>query len=224
MSCITCDYTAGGNPPKNYQINLTGDKKKKYGHPQFALLRGDVVVPDPLDLAAWRSLAESGAIQISPCGVLNLGTPNFNTSTDNSACGETEVLETVYQPTFHTYDLDPVNLKHIEYLEDLLESYKCFRIIIFDCDGNPYFTKVVRKRISGASTDNLTAPIGNDFGMVQIPHPVQGDSNLEKWQLQVEIKIPGENMLAPAKVPGLLKMLMEVASAPAPTPTPAPVV
>lgn len=211
MSCITtCDYTGGANAvPVNYQKVLTAGKTfKKAGFPQFALIKGDYEFLDPTDLAEWSALCVAGGVELGPCGVINLGTPNFTTSTDDSPCGETEVIETILQPTFSTYWVDKDNLTHIDYLESFLATYRCHRIVMFDCDGNVYMNKIGRNLVNAVTTAPLDDTVGYEMGLVQSPHVVVGDGNFEKWQMQLELKVNGEEMFAPVKVPGLLEALI----------------
>jgi hypothetical protein len=209
MSCVFCDYTApSASPPQNYQTALGTKTTKTFGFPQFVLIRGDQVIADPSLITDWTTICTAGELEVGPCGVITLGTPSFTTSTDDSACGDTEVLETIYTPTFSTYWVDNTNLTHLDYFESILAGYSCMQIVLFDCDGNVIMNKAGRDVVNGVTTAPITETIGFDFGMIQTPHVVQGDANLEKWQFQIEIKLSGEDMLRAVSVPGLLDALI----------------
>lgn len=209
MSNLICAASCGNaiNPPSSYQDPCLPKTRKKYGFPYYALIRNDQVIADPSDIVLGWTPLKGTELQISPCGKIDLGSPSFTTSTDDSACGDTEVLETIYTPTFSTYWVDDTSLTHATYFQDLVDKYKCQSVIMFDCDGNPYLPREYRDFIVNAGPAPTGSP-GFDFGLLQVPHPTQGDGNFEKWQVQLEIKLNGEEILVPTPLDGLLTALL----------------
>jgi hypothetical protein len=197
---VLCDGTQ--TAPVNYLAGLTQYKKKKGGFTGFALIKNDLVIPDPSDLAAWTALrATAGNIECGPCGTVDLGTPTFNTDVD--ACGNDEIDETIFNITFTTKYLDPDGLEHVKYFKDFLKSYRCYNLIIFDCDGWPLLTGEYCDYLF----DNTSpAPIGSpgfSFTLTQTPTPSIGNNNREQWSFGIQIKLDGEIMLGQSLLPGL---------------------
>ncbi len=210
MANLLCSSTCGelGTPPKSFEVLCVKSAKKQFGFRYLGFVARDLVLGDPTDLTEWCQAATDAFIAISPCGKIDLGTPSFTQSSDTNNCGETEVLETIYQPTFSTYSSDPEGLTHCAYYEALVNN-SCLNVILFDCDGNAYITPEYRDYVNGVTTD---APIGNpgyEYSLIQSPYPTNGEGNKEVWNFQLEIKLDGQQILCPVKLPGLQECLLD---------------
>lgn len=185
--------------PTNFQSALTKLDKKKFGFTGFALIRKGVVISNPSDIASWTAVASD--IECGPCGTVNLGTPSY--STDDNGCGGEEIDETIYNITITTKYLDKSGLTHVKYFRELLQTYRCYNIIVFDCDDHPILTGEYQDFLHGITTTPPVGSPGFEFTLTQSPAPSQGNNNREQWTWGIQIKLDGEEMLGQSPIPGL---------------------
>lgn len=209
MANLLCSDACGTlvNPPVSFELNCVKPKKKKFGFRYIGFVNSNTVIADPTDKTEWQAAITGGLIALSPCGKIDFGTPSFTTSTDTNNCGETEVLETIYQPTFSTYSADPDELSHCQYYEELVNN-DCLNVMFFDCEGNPYLTPEYRDFLNGSGVTPTGSP-GYDFSLIQTPYPTSGEGNYEVWNFQLEIKLDGKQILCPVILPLLLDCLVD---------------
>lgn len=208
MANFNCspDCITATNVPISFEKKCTPQVRKTYGFPYYALVKkGFLQTFDPSILANWETAIAAGDIQLSPCGKFELGTPTFTTSTDTNNCGITEILETIYQPTFTTYGSDPDGLTHCDYWAALTEE-ECLDIIFFDCADNVIVNPIYRKLIATPAINNNIGA-GLQYSLIQAPYVDNGDANKERTNVQFEIKLDGKQILCPVEVPGLLDAL-----------------
>jgi len=205
MGLLLCNPNCPGgvaSAPQNYQDLCQPIQFIRHGYNGYAVVNSDAGITDITNLAQWQAALDAGTVGASPCGYFTLGVPTSNTSNDIDPCKDDVVTETVYQPTFHTYNLDCDNFSHCQYFKDLADRSDCNNIVYFDCKGNVY---------ANAAT-NESGELGFDYTIIQAPHPENGDNNNEKWVTQFQIKQPGIFVPCPTPVPGLYDLLYGIAA------------
>lgn len=188
--------------------SFASDIVKSAGMDQFALIRKGVQIPDLNDITAYEALVASGDIILGPCGTLALGDPTDTTTT--TACGDDRSLETLYELTFTTYDLNE-QFEHVEWFDEMYRKRGCYNVILFDCakgGGHPTFNSKARRIISGQEAGTLDTDPGIPFTMSAKPSRGTGDANKEIWTFTLQIRLDGNEMLGQSYFPGLLDALL----------------
>lgn len=208
-----CSSTCGAlaAPPASYYDKCVGNVFRKYGNPYYALIKCDVAIPDPLDIAAWEALVISGDVKIGPNGKIDIPAPSVVTSQDVNICSGATVLSSTYALTFSTYQTS-TNLEDCDYFADILRNHSNYRIIWFDCDGNVSLSSEYAAFVKNqGATPAPTAPIGSpgyEFTISAPPHPTQGDGDKVLWTFTAEIELDGSDIICQAQIPGLFQALL----------------
>lgn len=197
-------------PPKSYRSNCDENKFRNYGYPHFGLIKCDIAVPDPTDLAQWAALCTSGDVVLSPKGKVVIGRPEAQAEIIDG-CGAETVLESTYKLLFETYQA--TTFEDCKYFYDILKNHQNYRVFVFDCDGNVTLSKEYIKYIADVNSVPAVTPTpitgspGLEFTISQIPHPEEGTGRKVKWTFEMSIRLSGNEMLCYQNVPGLLGAL-----------------
>lgn len=207
MSSQVCSTSCGAlvNPPAQYSDICSGTVFRRYGSSFFALVKCDVNIPDPTDISAWQSLIDSGDIAVSPCGKIDIASPDVETD-QISGCGNEEAIETTYNIVYTTYETAD-DRSDYSYFKALLANYSNQRLIWFDCDSYAFMQDEYVDFINGNSA---VAPVGNpgfEFSISSPPHPVEGSGRRVRWEVTFQIDLNGNRIVCPAYVDGLLGAL-----------------
>lgn len=210
MASGLCSSTCGTltAPPQSYYDQCGGNVFRAYGNPYFALIKCDIAIPAPLDVAAWQALVASGDVMIGPEGSIEIPAPSVVTSTAVKACGGATVMSSTYALTFTTYQTGK-NLEDWKYFKELLKNHGNYRIIWFDCDGNVSIAdEYVAFIMDPVANPAPAGSPGYEFTISAPPHPTRGDGDNVLWSFTAEIKLTGTEIICQAQIPGLFQTLL----------------
>lgn len=205
MASSLCSTSCGAiaSPPPQYQDFCASNTFRRYGYPFFALIRCDIILNDPNDIADWQAEITADTLEIGPCGKIEIPTPAFETSSDIFECGGETVLKTTYNLTFTTYQTAD-DLSDCYYWQDILSGASNYRLIWIDCQDNVWMSDEYVDAVRNSSAPGTVAGSpGFEFTISASPHPVRGDGDKVRWEVTFQIELDGDEIICPAAVPGL---------------------
>ena len=165
-------------------------------------MRCDVNIPDPTDLAAWEALVADGSIQVSPCGKIDIASPDVETE-QISGCGDETAIETTYNIAYSTYETAE-NRSDFTYFKTLLRNHQNYRLMWFDCDNYAFMQSEYVDFVNGATADAPTGNPGYEFTIPSPPHPVEGTGRRVRWEMTFQLSLNGNDIVCPSFIDGLL--------------------
>lgn len=205
MTCFSTDC-ATFDIPVNFQSLLPdGPQKMNGGIERFGLIKADCTFTDIYDPAEWAAKKAAGDVQLSPCGAVTLGAGT--TATTENECGQDEVDETTYTPTFSMTKLDPVGLTHVKYLCELVENTGCMNVFFCDCNENMILNYNWMRFLHGKTATAPTGCPGIPFSIPINPNRTKGNNNRLTWSFGMEIVLDGNQFLGESLLPGVCAAL-----------------